>query len=134
MVSIGMLKQSQKRMNLVALSEESTSRQPARTLGWLAMMPMVLSVEPAKAHDDVLGVVGVGSKKSPLSTMDRITSLHVVGCRGTVRNDGVEFGSQAIADCHRYPPRGGFSVLLLGRKDSNLRICSMQSRSSSAAN
>ena len=40
-VTIGMLKQSQKRTKRAALTEEAMSRQPASTMGWLATMPTV---------------------------------------------------------------------------------------------
>ena len=40
-VMIGMLKASQKRTKRAALVEELMSRQPARTIGWLATMPTV---------------------------------------------------------------------------------------------
>ena len=43
-VTIGMLKQSQKRTKRAALIDESMSRQPASTMGWLATMP---TVEPS---------------------------------------------------------------------------------------
>lgn len=36
-----MLKASQNLINLAALSEESTSSTPARTKGWLAIIPTV---------------------------------------------------------------------------------------------
>ena len=44
-VTIGMLKQSQKRTKRAALRELSMSRQPASTIGWLATMP---TVEPSR--------------------------------------------------------------------------------------
>ena len=49
MVRSGILKASQNRMKRVALSAASTSRQPASTLGWLAMMPMGRPLRRAKA-------------------------------------------------------------------------------------
>ena len=44
-VTMGMLKQSQNRTNRAALIEHAMSRQPARTIGWLATTPMV---EPSR--------------------------------------------------------------------------------------
>jgi len=41
MFNSGMLNASQNRMNRADLSEALTSRQPAITFGWLAMMPTV---------------------------------------------------------------------------------------------
>ena len=43
-----MLKESQKRTNLAALSELSTSSAPVRTMGWLATMPTLLPPRRAK--------------------------------------------------------------------------------------
>jgi hypothetical protein len=51
------------------------SRQPASTSGWLATMPTVLAVHAREADDDVLGVSGCSSKKSPSSTVLTISSL-----------------------------------------------------------
>jgi len=43
-VRMGMLKASQKRTNRAAFFDESISRQPASTIGWLATTP---TVEPS---------------------------------------------------------------------------------------
>ena len=40
-VTIGILKQSQKRIYLAAFQEESISRHPANTIGWFATIPTV---------------------------------------------------------------------------------------------
>jgi hypothetical protein len=40
-VRIGMLKASQKRTKRAAFGDESMSRQPASTIGWLATTPTV---------------------------------------------------------------------------------------------
>ena len=42
MDTIGMLKQSQVRMNRAALLDESISNEPARCKGWFATIPTVL--------------------------------------------------------------------------------------------
>ena len=57
-----------------ALSAASTSRQPARTLGWLAMMPTGRPPSRARAVMMFWAKWWCGSKKSPSSTMARITS------------------------------------------------------------
>ena len=45
-----MLKASQKRTKRAALTEASMSRQPARTAGLLATMPMVATADSRKSH------------------------------------------------------------------------------------
>ena len=75
MVSMGMLKASQKRMKRVALSEALMSRQPAMTCGWLAMMPTVRPLSRAKQTMMLGAKNSWGSKYVPLSTMALITAF-----------------------------------------------------------
>ena len=73
--SRGILKASQKRIKRVALSEALISRQPARKLGWLAIMPMTWPLQRAKAVIMFWAYWREGSMKSPLSTMALMTSF-----------------------------------------------------------
>ncbi len=74
-VTIGMLKQSQKRTKRAALREESMSRQPASTIGWLATMPTVWPSSRARPIRMLPAWSGCSSKKSPSSTTFSISSF-----------------------------------------------------------
>ena len=70
-----MLKQSQKRTKRAALRELSMSRQPARTIGWLATMPTVEPSIRAKPVMMLRAKSGCSSKKSASSTTFAISSF-----------------------------------------------------------
>src|ERR687885_1789060 len=74
-VTIGMLNASQNLMNLAALFDELMSSAPARYIGWFAMMP--IDLPPILANPTMIFSANSSwiSKKSPLSTIDWITSF-----------------------------------------------------------
>ena len=69
-----MLKALQKRTNLLALSEESMSRTPDITLGWLAMMPTERPTIRPKPTTMFIANPACTSRKSPRSTISRMMS------------------------------------------------------------
>ena len=72
---MGMLKQSQKRTKRAALMDASISKQPARTIGWLATTPMVDPSMRPKQMTMLAANPGCNSKKSPSSTTFSISSF-----------------------------------------------------------
>ena len=74
-VTIGILKQSQKRTKRAPLRDASLSSTPARNIGWLATMPMVRPSMRAKPVTMLRAKVSWISKKSPSSTTLWISSF-----------------------------------------------------------
>ena len=89
-VTMGMLKQSQKRTKRAALVAEAMSRHPASTIGWLATKPIGRALRCARSRSRMfLAKSGWISKKSASSTIFKIASLHVVGLVGVRRVSSV---------------------------------------------
>ena len=68
-----MLKASQKRMKRAALSEASTSRLPARNMGWLATNPTGLPSSRPNPVTRLRANRRLSSRNSPPSTTNWIT-------------------------------------------------------------
>ena len=81
-VTTGMLKASQNRTKRAALMLLLMSRQPASTSGLLATMPTVRPARRAMPMTMFFAYSGCSSKKSPSSTVLRISSLMSYGLFG----------------------------------------------------
>ena len=81
-----MLKESQKRTKRDAFSEASISSVPAFTFGWLATIPVDVSVEPGEPGDD--GHRPEREDLQELAIVDHTPDhlMHVVGLLGAVRH------------------------------------------------
>src|SRR5947208_842105 len=130
-VTSGMLKASQKRTKRAALTEALMSSAPAITFGWLATTPTGCPSRRAKPTTMFIAKYCWTSKKSPLSTTIRTTSLMsydsfdesgmIVARPGSARS-GSSVGGK----------RGGCWSQLCGTKLSRRRTWAKHSSSDSA--
>ena len=128
-VTSGMLNASHVRTNRAAFSDASMSSVPASTLGWLATIPTARPSSRANPITTFIAQNGKTSKKSPSSTMRRITSCMSYGSRAEsgitcVSPSSWRSGSSTGAN------DGASSRLFDGRYDSRWRTIARHSSSS----
>src|SRR6056297_3250638 len=132
-VTSGMLNESQVRTNRAAFSDDSMSRTPASTFGWLPTMPTGAPSMRAKPHTIDFAQWGKYSKNSPSSTTWRITSIMSYGRFGLAGRMSRSSGHSRSGSSPR-SSTGGSSRLFDGRNDSRKRTSSRHDFSSSDTN
>ena len=129
-VRIGIPKASQVRTKRAAFSDEAMSSTPASWLGWLPTMPIECPLRRAKPVRMFIAYVGWISKKSPSSTIERITACMSYGLFGLS-------GMSASSSPHSRSAgsslgaHGAASRLFCGRNEISARASAIAAASSS---